>query len=113
MDGTFTKEIFGLTVLLAVSVDTDNHAVTIAWALVGGDSESSWWRFFHIFTQRCRASTPIMSDRDKGIRAADNEIPLANRVFCVEHISRKIDRNYAVPSRVAFNAHIRFSLTEE
>jgi len=27
---TFTKEIFSLTVLLAVSVDADNHAVMIA-----------------------------------------------------------------------------------
>ena len=53
-----------------------------------------------------------MSDRDKGLRAADDEIPLANRAFCVEHISRNIQKNYGVPSRVAFNSHIRFSLTE-
>ena len=33
--------------------------------------------------------TTIMSDRDIGLRAADVEAPLANRVFCVERISRK------------------------
>jgi len=37
----FTKEVFSLTVLLAVSVDADNHAVMSAWALLKGESESS------------------------------------------------------------------------
>jgi len=45
VDGTFTKEIFSLTVLLAESVDADNHAVMIAWAIVEGESESSWRRY--------------------------------------------------------------------
>jgi len=54
-----------------------------------------------------------MSGRDKGLRAADKETPLDNRAFCVEHISRNIQKGYGVPSRVAFNAHIRVSPTEE
>jgi len=41
MDGTFIKEIFILTVLLAISVDADNHAVMSAWAHVEGEPESS------------------------------------------------------------------------
>ena len=53
MDGTFTKEIFSLTVLLAVSVDADNHAVMISWALVEGESESSW-RWF-LSSPRCNS----------------------------------------------------------
>ena len=28
MDGAFTKEIFNLTILLAITVDADNHAIT-------------------------------------------------------------------------------------
>ena len=34
MDGTFTKDIFNLTILMAASVDAANHAVLIAWAIV-------------------------------------------------------------------------------
>jgi len=59
------------------------------------------------------STATIMSGRDKGLRAADKETPLDNRAFCVEHISRNIQKGYGVPSRVAFNAHIRVSPTEE
>ena len=45
MDSTFTKEIFNLTILLAVSVNADNHSVLLAWAVVEGESEHSW-RYF-------------------------------------------------------------------
>jgi len=117
VDGTFTKEISSLTVLLAVSVDADNYVVMTALALVEGESESSWrWFLSHLHTAISNLNSPrttIMSDRDKGLRAADNEIPLANRAFCIEHISRDIQKNYGVPFRVAFNAHIRFSPTEQ
>ena len=117
MDSTFTKEIFSLTVLLKVSVDADNHAIMIAWALVEGESESSLRLFLsHLHAAIPNINSPlttIMSDQDKGLRAADDEIPLANRPFCVEHISRNVQKNYGAPSRITFNSHIRFSLTEE
>ena len=45
MGGTFTKEIFNLTILLAASVDANNHSVLLAWAVVESENESSW-RFF-------------------------------------------------------------------
>ena len=96
MDGTFTKEIFRLTVLLEVSVDADNHAVLIGWALVRGGSESSWrWLLSHLYATIPNVNstlTAITSYRDKGLRTAD-EIPLANRAFCIEHISRSIQKN--------------------
>ena len=34
MDGTF-KDIFNLTILLAVAVDADNHAIILAGNMVG------------------------------------------------------------------------------
>ena len=116
MDGTFTKEIFNLTILLAVSVDTNNHSVLLAWAIVESENESSW-RFF--LSNLCaaipevdRPATTIMSDRDKGLCAADNEIAHASRAICVEHLSRNIQKNFGVPSRTIFNSSIRFTLTE-
>ena len=94
MDSTFTKEIFSLTVLLKVSVDADNHAVMIAWALAEGESESSLRLFLsHLHAAIPNINSPlttIMSDRHKGLCAADDEIPLANRAFCIKHISRNI-----------------------
>jgi len=38
--------------------------------------------------------TTMISDRDKGLLKADNEIPLANRALCVEHISRNLQNTY-------------------
>ena len=54
-----------------------------------------------------------MSDRDKGLQAADDEIPLAARAFCVEHISRNIQKKFGMPLRTAFNSGLRFALTVE
>jgi hypothetical protein len=63
MDGTFTKEIFNLTILLAVTVDADNHAIILAWAVVEGESESSWRYFFTVrwwyFLYRCVGSLEL------------------------------------------------------
>ena len=71
MDGSFIKEIFNLTILLAASIDVNNHSVLLAWAIVESENESSW-RFF---LSNLRAAIPevdcptttIMSDRDKGL----------------------------------------------
>ena len=54
-----------------------------------------------------------MSDRDKGLHAADDEIPLATRAICLEHLSRNLQKNYGVATRNIFNSAIRFALTEE
>jgi hypothetical protein len=117
MDGTFTKEIFSLTILLAVSVDADNHAVPIAWAIVEGESESSW-RFFlsNLVTAIPEINTPVttlMSDRDKGLRAADDEIPLCTRAICLEHLSRNLQTQFGKPTRTLFNSKIRFTRSAE
>ena len=114
MGGTFTKEIFNLTILLTMSVDANNHSVLLAWAIVESENEGSW-RFF--LSNLCAAipevdrPATIMSDRDKGLHAADNEIAHA-RAICVEHPSRNIQKNFGVPSRTIFNSSIRFTLTE-
>ena len=54
-----------------------------------------------------------MSDRDKSLRAADDEIPPATRAICLEHLSRNLQKNCGVAARNIFNLAIRFALTEE
>ena len=54
-----------------------------------------------------------MSDRDKGRHAADDEIPLATRAICLEHLSRNLQKNCGLAARNIFNSAIRFALTEE
>ena len=42
MDGTFTKDIFNLTILMVASVDAANHAASISWAIVESVNENAW-----------------------------------------------------------------------
>ena len=42
MDGAFIKDIFNLTILMAASVGTANHAVLIAWAVVESENGNAW-----------------------------------------------------------------------
>ena len=83
------------SVLLAVSAGADNHAVMIALLLKSLPGDRT---FSHLRTAVPNINSPltaIMSDRDKGFRAADDEIPFAaNRAFFVEHISRSIQKNH-------------------
>ena len=54
-----------------------------------------------------------MSDRDKGLCAADDDIPLASRAICLEHLSRNLQKNCGLSARKIFTSAIRFALTEE
>jgi hypothetical protein len=117
MDGTFMKDIFNLTVLLAVTTDAQNHNVLLAWAVVEGENEHAW-RFFLSNLQTAipqvnHPATTIISDRDKGLRAADDEIPLASRAICLEHLSRNIQQNFGLQAKTIFDARIRYALTDQ
>jgi hypothetical protein len=48
-----------------------------------------------------------MSDRDKGLKKADAEIPLAQHVFCTEHLSSNINTLFSRGSREAFSSRVR------
>lgn len=43
-----------------------------------------------VVPQANHPSTMIMSDRDKALLAADDEIPLATRAVCLGHLSRNL-----------------------
>jgi len=41
-DGTFTKSKFRQTLVFAVTIDGNNEAVVLAWALIESENEESW-----------------------------------------------------------------------
>lgn len=45
-DGTFTKNSFRQTLLLATTIDGNNEIVVLAWALVESENGDSWAWFF-------------------------------------------------------------------
>ena len=116
MDGTFTKTQFIQTLLLAVGIDADNHAVLLAWGLVESETEDSW-RFSRT---NLRSAMPIvnlshvtlMSDRDKGLAAASTELPETKRAHCIQHLAENVDKTFRKEARDLFPA-IACSSTQE
>ena len=54
-----------------------------------------------------------MSDRDKGLRAADDEIPLATRAICLDHLSRNLKNELWLRCTEYIQFCHPFALTEE
>ena len=54
-----------------------------------------------------------MSDCDKGLRAADDDIPLVTRAICLEHLHCNLQKNCGLGTRRIFNSAIRYALIEE
>ena len=47
VDGTFTKGLFLMTLLLAVRIDANGQTYIIAWAIVESENKQSWAYFFY------------------------------------------------------------------
>ena len=86
-----------------------------AWA-VEGEFESSWYFLSDLVTaisEINRPATTIMSDRDKGLLATDNEIPRPHSVICAERLSHNLQTGLAClqvpapPSAPAYEIRIR------
>jgi len=106
VDGTFTKTEFIQTLLLAVGIDADNHAVLLAWGLVESETEDSW-RFF---LTNLRSAMPIvnsshvtlMSDWDKGLAAASTELPETKRAHCIQDLAENVGKTFRKEARISF-----------
>jgi transposase-like protein len=116
VDATYMREAIKLASMLAVALEADNHGVVLAWAMTEGESESSWRWFFSHLRHACpdlnSEHRTLMSDRDKGLKKADAEIPLAQHVFCTEHLSSNINTLFSRGSREAFSSRVRQATTE-
>ena len=106
MDGAHLRGAFVHTLLLATGTDAENQTVILAWAIVESVTESAWRWFLrllgdsigYIDTER----TVIISDRDKGLESALDELPEAGRAVCVQHLSENVKTRYGIAARKLF-----------
>ena len=100
---------------MAVGIDADNQALLLAWELVESETEDSW-RFFLI---NLKSAMPIvnsshvtlMSDRDKGLAAANTELPETKRAYCIQHLTENMGKTFRKEARDLLRA-IPCSLTQ-
>jgi len=72
------------------------QTITLAWGIIESESEESW-RMFLSNTKTAilwinELDVTIMSDRDKGLKAADYELEQANRAYCTQHLKANIQK---------------------
>lgn len=105
-DGTFLKGKFVQTLLLAVGIDANGHALILAWAVVESENAESWEYFF----ERLRITIPALkerftfiSDRDKGIEAAESTLgDGAIRALCCFHLEKNFTAKFGLGLRKLF-----------
>jgi hypothetical protein len=114
-DGTHLRGAFVHTLLLAVGIDAENHIVPLAWALVESETESSWRWFLRNLCEAIpefdQPTTTLISDRDKGLQSADNQLENAQRAYCIQHIAANVQAKYGIEPRRKFIA-CTYTMTE-
>lgn len=106
-DGTFLKSKFVQTLLLAVGIDANGHALVLAWAVVESENAESWAYFFKFLRQAIPCLTEevftFISDRDKGIEAAEVEMgSKMQRALCCYHLEKNFTGSFGVGLRKLF-----------
>jgi zinc finger SWIM domain-containing protein 3 len=105
-DGAHLKGIFTQTLLVAVGIDANNHILPLAWAVVESETESSWRWFLRQLSAaipgRDSNTTTLISDRDKGLQSADNELQHVGRAYCIQHIAANIQSKFGLETRRKF-----------
>jgi len=92
IDGTFLSGPNKGTLLVAVSQDSCDQLVPIAFGIVESENSSSWSWFLeklNCIIQLNKKEIIIFSDREKGIiNSANNIAPLSSKAYCSRHIAR-------------------------
>jgi transposase-like protein len=96
-DGTHTASRFKMNLLIAGGVNANGKTLPLAWALVPIEN-GSWWRWFLKHLKKAFKLTTVsafvfMSDREKGIPSAEEEIfPEASPSYCCQHIADNVQQ---------------------
>jgi len=106
VDGTFLKARFVQTLLLAVGIDGNGQNLLLAWSIVESENKDSWtWflTFLKTAIPECVGMT-LISDRDKGLLAADELVfgDGINRLICCFHLKGNVCRRFGGHRSAAF-----------
>jgi zinc finger SWIM domain-containing protein 3 len=98
-DGTFWKNRWDLTLLLAVTMDGNDEILPLAWAIVPTESNQHWNFFFKHFKAAFPSvddpSMTVISDRGKGLESAlPEQLPMASYCHCAQHICDNLMKNF-------------------
>ncbi|KAE8182182.1 hypothetical protein CF336_g8641 [Tilletia laevis] len=107
VDGTWTKNRYGMILLLAAAMDANSSLIILAWALVSTESQVTWEWFLRMLVFACPsigdAKTTIISDRQKGLLNAINEVlPDATEGYCCWHLAENVKTHFGVQIRKQF-----------
>jgi len=83
--------------------------VILAWGI---ENESSWKWFFSQLRDGLPDLDCEISDRDKGLQAAENDLEYANHVFCVQHLAENVKARFGMEARRKFIA-LTYARTNE
>ena len=98
LDGTYARNCFHSTLLTATFRDNNGGIFLHSWAIVESENSSSWRWFLMLLRRACphldqtgSERLTIISDRDKGCRAADDLFPWAARATCAWHLQKNME----------------------
>lgn len=97
LDGTFSRGKWAFCNLTAVTLDSNDHTILVASAIVPTESEQTWTWFLNNLERACPAFwtqlTCVLSDRDKGLHnAVATVIPHAQHLYCCWHLALNSNR---------------------
>ncbi|XP_025685012.1 uncharacterized protein [Arachis hypogaea] len=119
VDGTHLYGKYKGCLLVAVSQDGNNNIVSIAFAIVEGETSDAWHFFLSNLRQHVvtRDGVRLISDRHKSINAAvarSNRAwspPRAFHMFCIRHIESNFLRKFKAPYLQKLVVNIGYSRT--
>jgi hypothetical protein len=107
--------------VFAVTIDGNNEAVVLAWALIESENEESWkffltelkmyiylstsnWistvnyllTFIRTIPEINQTDVTLVSDSDKGLVAADSVLDQTHRAYCCQHIADNIQTSFGL-----------------
>ena len=107
LDGCHTKARFRMTLLVACTLDGNNEILPLAWGVVPIEDSENWIWFLkhmkHAFQELDTKGTVIISDHDKGLLSAVQEVlPHVNHSYCSQHLADNVQKHYGFACRNLF-----------
>ena len=116
MDACHTMSRYRLTLMIATMIDGNGQIIPMCWALVPKENYHHWvWFLEHMraafnteyFEIDQQEKLVIMSDREKGLaKAVDEILPNANHSHCCQHIAANIQSRFGITCRKLFWAAV-------